>query len=268
MDLLVLVPPSQLPHIRPSAGPSHTIHAIDDIGALAAAVRARTTDVVVIDPQAPGVANIADLATFVVSYPGIPIVLFAAVNSEAMHRSLRLAGLGVSHLVARDEDSAALRAAIQHAAAARLADQVLAQLAPALARLPAKLVAALRVAFRDPGSVRTVGAISRIANIARRTCDRDIRRAGLASGLHLVRAARILADFGYLRSREVGMKTVARRVGYGTPDALSRDVYRLTGRRPTELATMIPRDVVDLVAHRLTIQKASPHLGDKGADLT
>jgi AraC-like DNA-binding protein len=255
VDFATYLSPSDLSRFRVLAGAHHAIHDVASVADLEIVIRTRPIDVVVVDPQVPGRANLAALGTLFAKYPAVPVIAYASVSAEAMHGVLTLAAFGVRHVVLRgyDDQPAAFRATVDRARADTVSASLLERLAAARARLPGPLDAAITILFRAPHTVRGAAALARLAGMPPRTCSRALQRAGLASALLFVRAARVIRAYHYLRGGSDRVADVAARLGYGTPDALARDTRDVTRCRPSALVRTIgPDALVTLVADRLT----------------
>jgi AraC-like DNA-binding protein len=266
VDLVAYLAGPDLARFRIIVGVDHSIHVVQDVVALDAAIRSRAIDVVVIDPQAPGLSDVVSLGPLIARHPGVPIILYAALTAEAMRRALALAGVGVRHVVLRghDDQPAVFRATIERARASTLTEHVLARLAPPLARLPPSLVAAIRLVFRAPQRARNALALAALAGIPARTCSRALARAGLATTHSFVCAAHVLRGYHYLRGGGERVADVALRLGYRTPETLVINTLHLTHKRPTELArTVGPEALVTLVVDFLTMRPAVPRKGGR-----
>lgn len=255
MDFATYLNSSDLARFRVLAGADHAIHDIASVGDLEVVIRTRPIDVVVVDPQALGHANIAAFGTLLAKYPALPVIAYVSVSAEGMHGSLALAAFGVRHVVLRgyDDQPAAFRATVDRARADTVSASLLERLAPARAKLPGPLDAAITILFRAPHTVRGSAALARLAAMPPRTCSRALERAGLSSALLFVRAARVIRAYHYLRGGSDRVADIAARLGYGTADALARDTRDVTGCRPSALVrTVGPDALVELVANRLT----------------
>lgn len=247
------------------AGAHHAIHDVASVADLEVVIRTRPIDVVVVDPQVPGLANLPALGTLFARYPAVPVIAYVSVSAEGMHGSLALAAFGVRHVVLRgyDDQPAAFRATVDRARADTVSASLLERLAPARARLPGPLDAAIAILFRAPHTVRGAAALARLAGMPPRTCSRALQRAGLASALLFVRAARVIRAYHYLRGGSDRVADVAARLGYGTPDALARDTRDVTGCQPSALVRKVGADaLVTLVAKRLTRPPTTREAGD------
>jgi AraC-like DNA-binding protein len=266
VDLAVYLAGPELARFRVIVGVDHSIHVVQDVIALGTAIRSRAIDVVVIDPQAPGLGDMAALGPLIARHPGVPIILYAALTAEAMRRTLALAGIGVRHVVLRghDDQPTAFRATIERARASTLTEHVLARLAPSLSRLPPALAAAIRLVFRAPQRARNALGLARLAGIPARTCSRAFARAGLATTHSFVCAAHVLRGYHYLRGGDERVADVALRLGYRTPETLVINTLHLTHKRPTDLArTVGPEALVTLVVEFLIVRPARPRKGGR-----
>jgi AraC-like DNA-binding protein len=255
VDFATYLNPSDLARFRVLAGADHAIHDVASVADLEVVIRTRPIDVVVVDPQALGPMNISALGTLFAKYPALPVIAYVSVSAEGMRGSLALAAFGVRHVVLRgyDDQPAAFRATVDRARADTVSASLLERLAPARAKLPGPLDAAITILFRAPHTVRGSAALARLAAMPPRTCSRALQRAGLSSALLFVRAARVIRAYHYLRGGSDRVADIAARLGYGTPDALARDTRDVTGCRPSALVrTVGPDALVALVANRLT----------------
>lgn len=255
MDFATYLNPSDLARFRVLAGADHAIHDVASVADLEIVIRTRPIDVVVVDPQALGPTNIPALGTLLAKYQALPVIAYVSVSVEGMRGSLALAAFGVRHVALRgyDDQPAAFRAIVDRARADTVSASLLERLAPARAKLPGPLDAAITILFRAPHTVRGSAALARLAAMPPRTCSRALQRAGLSSALLFVRAARVIRAYHYLRGGSDRVADIAARLGYGTPDALARDTRDVTGCRPSALVrTVGPDALVALVANRLT----------------
>ena len=255
MDFATYLSPSDLSRFRVLAGAHHAIHDVASVADLELVIRTRPIDVVVVDPQVPGPASLAGLGTLLAKYPAVPVIAYVSVSAEGMRGSLALAEFGLRHVVLRgyDDQPAAFRATVDRARADTVSASLLERLAAARARLPGPLDAAIWILFRAPHTVRGAAALARLAGMPPRTCSRALERAGLASALLFVRAARVIRAYHYLRGGSDRVADVAARLGYGNADALARDTRDVTRCRPSALVRTIgPNALVTLVADRLT----------------
>jgi AraC-like DNA-binding protein len=265
VDFATYLNPSDLARFRVLAGADHAIHDVASVADLEVVIRTRPIDVVVVDPQALGHTNIPTLGTLLAKYPALPVIAYVSVSAEGMRGSLALAAFGVRHVVLRgyDDQPAAFRATVDRARADTVSASLLERLAPARAKLPGPLDAAITILFRAPHTVRGSAALARLAAMPPRTCSRALQRAGLSSALLFVRAARVIRAYHYLRGGSDRVADVAARLGYGTPDALARDTRDVTGCQPSALVRTVGVDaLVAAVAKRLTRPPTTRDAGD------
>jgi AraC-like DNA-binding protein len=267
VDFATYLSPSDLSRFRILAGAHDAIHDVASADELDIVIRTRPIDVVVVDPEVPGLANLPALGTLFAKYPAVPVIAYVTLSAEGMHGSLALAAFGVRHVILRgyDDHPAAFRATVERACADTVSASLLERLAPARARLPGPLDMAIVMLFRAPHTVRGAAAFARLAGMAPRTCSRALQRAGLASALLFVRAARVIRAYHYLRGGSDRVADVAARLGYGTPDALARDTRDVTGCQPSALVRTVGSDaLVALVAKRLTRLPTTRAAGKSG----
>lgn len=255
VDVAVLLPATRLQRLRAAIGTAHALHTAQSVGELATVLRTRMIDVVVIDPETPGMASVRELSPTLARYPAVPVIAYVPLSAGGVHGTLDLFAVGVHRIAVQgfDDHPAAFRELLDLARADTLATRVLDRLAPALRALPAPLAAAIDAGFHAPRTMRTGADLARVARIPIRTCSRLLARAGLATPRAFVRAMRVVRAYHGLRGGEARVTDVARSVGYATAAALVHDARRATGLRPSVLAQRIaPDDLTVRVVQRLT----------------
>jgi AraC-like DNA-binding protein len=254
VDLAAYLAAPELARFRVIVGPDHAIHAVRTVAELEVVIRRRAIDVLVLDPQLPRSAELDQLGALLARHQALPVVAYVTVSAEGMRRTLMLTAFGLRHVVLRsyDDEPEPFWTVIGRARSDTLTEGLLERLGLQLDALPTSLSAATRMLFRAPHTVRDVATLARLAGLPRRTCSRALARSGLAPGRFLVRAARVMRAYHYLRGGADRVADVAARLGYGTPDALVTATRSITGLRPSALArTLGPEALVAHVANRL-----------------
>jgi AraC-like DNA-binding protein len=260
VDIAAYLAAPELARFRVIVGPDHAIHAVRTVAELEVVVRRRAIDVLVIDPQFPRNAELDLLGALLARHAALPVVAYVAVSAEGMRRTLMLTAFGLRHVVLRsyEDEPDGFWTVIARARSDTLTESLLGRLGPQLDALPVSLAGATRMLFRAPHTVRNVATLARLAGFQRRTCSRALARVGLVPGRFLVRAARVLRAYHYLRGGTDRVADVAARLGYGTPDALVTASRSITGLRPSVLArTLGPEALVAHMAKRLSRRPAT-----------
>ncbi len=229
----------------------HNVIAVETLAELDAVLRAGVADCVVVDPQGPGRPGAQSLTPLLARYPGVHVVVYTTLTAASMHD---VAAMGLRNVVLFncDDRTAYFRDLLETAPSAALTDSVLAHIAPALSQLRPELRHAIAELFRAPETVRTVEAMRRIAGLSRMTVGRALTRAGLVSPGPMMRAARVLRVYHYVRRGGLRLKWIAPRLGYSSPRKLADECKAVAGLTPRLLVkTVEPEEFAAYVARRL-----------------
>jgi AraC-like DNA-binding protein len=256
VEIVALLSEHLLTAFSLAAGPRHSVRIVRTVAAFDAVLRLHPIDVAVVDPQAAGVGRggMLQLIPVLARHATVPTIAYTTVSPEAVRACARLAAHGVHHVVLKgyDDDPASFRALLEGIGVEALSDAVLTLLQPLLAQLPGPVAAAIESLFQLPQTVGDVETLARLAGTPRRTFDRVLARAGLVQGWTLIRAARVVRAYDYLRGPASRVKEAAAKVGYLRPEQLTDDVTLITGFLPSSLRRALdPEDFVARVALRL-----------------
>lgn len=256
MEIVALLSDHLLTAFSLAVGPRHSVRIVRTVSALDTVLRLHPINVAVIDPQAAGVGRygLMQLIPVLARHCTVPAISYTTVSPEAVRACARLAAHGVRHVVLRgyDDHPASFRALLEGVKAEALSDALLALLEPVLVQLPGPVAAAIESLFQLPHTVGNVEALARLAGTPRRTFDRVLARVGLVQGWTLIRAARVVRAYEYLRGPASRVKEAAAKVGYVRPEQLTEDVTLITGFLPSSLpGALDPEDFVARVALRL-----------------
>jgi AraC-like DNA-binding protein len=100
----------------------------------------------------------------------------------------------------------------------------------------------VRELFNAPGQFADVTDLARAAGFTRRTVERWLTRVGIASPKLLVVSARVERAHHIMRSTNLDVSAVARRVGYVSPRLFARQVALATGWPPTAFRYTVTAD--------------------------
>ena len=254
MNVVARLPPLLLSHLRIVLGREHQVIAVDKWGELETEVRRRPVDLIVADPRAEGAVRLEELRTLIRNFPSLPIVIYTILAPETMGATVELAKLGVRHVVLRnfDDEPRRFRDLLERQPAYVMSDQVLASLARPLGTVPAELARAVERLFRVPQQFKDVNDLATAAAMNRRSLDRWLDRAGLATARMLVLGARLLRAYFYMQDPGRSLDEVVERLGYGSSRLFARQVRAATGLTPTALRQSVPPDeFVALLTERL-----------------
>ena len=244
MDVLACLPPALLTHLEAVlARGGHRLHAASGWGEVDHLLRSRPVDVAVLDPVGTGTAVAPDaIVGLRRRYASLPIVVYTALSPTTLQGVVELARNGVSQVLLYrfDDEPARLLAEVERVAGSALPDAVLGQLRGQLGRLPPPLAAVVQRLLRQPQEFETGEDIARASGVPRRTVYRAIEDAGLASPATLVKGARLLRAYAFLRDPGYSLEDVVRKCGYSSRQLFARHVRELVGRQPRQLRRHIP----------------------------
>ena len=254
MNVVVRLPPLLLSHLRVVLGREHNVFAVNRWDELAEEARSKSADLVVADPRADGTVRLEELRTVIRAFPSLPVVIYTILAPETLGATVELAKLGVRHVVLRnfDDEPRRFRDLLERQPAYVMSDAVLASLARPLGMVPAELARAIERLFRVPQQFKGVNDLANAAAMNRRSLDRWLERAGLASARMLVLGARLLRAYFYMQDPGRSLDEVVERLGYGSSRLFARQVRAATGLTPTTLRQRVPPDeFVALLTARL-----------------
>lgn len=255
MDVLAHLPPLQLAHLRAVLGERtpHRLLAVRGWAEVEGILRREAVDVAVVDPAAGGTAEPAPIIHLARRFRSLPVVMYTALSPGSLHGVLALAREGLTELVLHrfDDDPGRFRELLERLASNALADALIARLQPRLMELPIGLADVVAEAFRHPGLYGAADDLARRSSISRRTLYRELEAAGLGTPSRLVKGARLLRAYGYLRDNGYSLEDVAVKCGFGSRQRFARHVRALAGVQPRELRRRVGPEafVVMLAAH-------------------
>jgi AraC-like DNA-binding protein len=256
MDVLAYLPPLQLAHLRAVVGERgpHRVHVARGWGEVEAVLRREAIDVAVLDPVAGGTVEPGPILAIARRFRSLPVVMYTALTPGSLKGVLALARVGLTVLVLHrfDDDPGRFRELLERLASNALADSLVARLQPQLALLPIAPADAVAECFRHPGLYGVAEDLARRGSASRRTLYRALDAAGLGSPSRVVKGARLLRAFAYLRDSGYSLEDVAVKCGFGSRQRFARHVRALAGMQPRELRRrMSPEEFVTLLAARL-----------------
>jgi AraC-like DNA-binding protein len=234
VDVVAFLPRQLQTHLTIVLGSQHELIAAGGWDELRTTVLQRVTDVLVVDPIADGSLRTDVIEEIHRRFPSLPIVIYTQLSATSMRAILQLGRLGIEHVVLNrfDDERRRFLDLLERVPAQILSDQMLAHLAPELARLPVTMVRAVEQLFRSPGRFRNAQDLSSAAGTILRTLYRQLDAAGLHSPRLLVAAARLLRAYALLRDPGRQVKEVAAKVGYHSQYQLTQHMRTLTGYTP------------------------------------
>jgi AraC-like DNA-binding protein len=245
-------------------GDQHSLSTAGDAAELYALLRSSDVDVMVIDPAMDERESNGMLEEIVAAHSQVPAIVYTALTPAAMRDVIRLARVGLQHVVLNrfDDEPARFLDLIERAPAHPLAEAMLQELEPALRALPVIVTRAIEQLFRSPGRVKNTQELARLAGMIPRTLYRHMMPVGLQPRQLLI-CARLLRTYTLVREPGVRVKEVAFRLGYADPDHLTEQLREWTGCSPKDLrSTLTPDRFVRMLATHVMRANAEQGLED------
>jgi AraC-like DNA-binding protein len=254
MDVIAALPPLLLSHLRSVVGRRHTVIAAGDWVTLEYLVRRSPVDLVVLDPVVDGRARNAEVAALMKRHPSLPIILYTTLTAPTMRAVFELSQQGVRDVVLHRFDDAPRRflEVLERQTDAALSERVIGALRASIDRLPSSLAQAVEQLIRRPDGQATVEQLVTASAMSRRTLYRALGAAGFASPSLVVRGARLLRAYSYLRDPGHSAEDVATKSGYSSRQLFARHVREMFDVRPTDLRRRVTTEqFVRLLARAL-----------------
>lgn len=268
MEVVALLPPPLLSHLRVVLGSGHTVLTVGNWVALAEAVRRHPVDVVVLDPQSTAGVQTDEVLSILEQHPSLPIVLYTYLSPLMLGAVAELARYGVRQVVLHrfDDEPRRFLELLERQPGFAICEALLERLGDPLSRLPTSLARAVERLFRSPAQIH-VSDFAESAGMTVRMLYRKFEQAGLGSPRILVQSARLLRAYAYMRHPGLLLEDVAAKLHYQSPRALTRQMQEATGMTPTEVRSRLsPEAFVTILTTRLHVSLAREATGDSPVD--
>lgn len=226
MRVLTLLPPKLQTHVNAVVGGEHSVHPASDSSALHRLIRSVDVDLLIVDPTARDGLFAEDIENAIAQFQLIPTIVYTSVSAAAMKLVLRLAPLGVHHMVLYeiDDDPKLFLELIERAPAHLLVDLMLHELQETLSSLPRSVARAVELVFKSPSRARTSTDLAALAGMNRRSLYRHIGDVGLQPR-QLIDCAVLLRAYSLLREPGCRLRDTSSKLGFADPQTL-RDLMR------------------------------------------
>jgi AraC-like DNA-binding protein len=252
LHVVTLLPRTLLSHLRLVLGDTHSLGTAADPAELHALLRVGDADLLVIDPAVRDGEWADAVEEIVARHPSLPVIVYTTLAPAAMRQVVRLARLGVQHVVLNrfDDEPARFLDLIERVPAHPVAELMLQELAGPLQALPVVLVRAIEQLVRSPSRVKNTQELAALAGMTPRTLYRQLTPVGLQAH-DLIVCARLLRAYTFLRGPGSRLKEVALKLGYADPSKLSEQLRDWTGYAPKDIrrAASAPEFVRRLAEH-------------------
>jgi AraC-like DNA-binding protein len=264
LHVVALLPRNLLSHLRIVLGDTNSLDAAADAAELHSLLRSADAEVLVVDPAMQEGRWEVAVEEVLGSYPALPVIVYTTLTPAAMRQVVRLARVGIQHVVLNrfDDEPRRFLDLIERAPASPLAELMLRELATPLGALPVVVTRAIEQLFRSPARVKTSQDLATLAGMIPRTLYRHLTPLGLQPR-HLLICARLLRAYTLLRDPGVRLKEIALKLGYADPDNLSEQLREWTGCSPKDLrSTLGPAAFVQALANHVLRSSAEHDVED------
>ena len=254
MDVVALLPPPLLSHLRIVLARDHVLSVAEDWAGVAALLGRRSVDALVVDPRGDDGPALPALRLLRERHPMVPVVVYTTLTPATLRSVVELARRGVEHVVLHrfDDEPRRFAALLEQLPGYALGNELLAAMAAPLARLPGPTARAVERLVRMPHLFAGVDDLAAAAGVSARQLYRQLESAGIDSPRWLVQGARVLRAFSYLQDRSCSLGEAARRLGYSQSRVLARQLVEVAGQ-PAGMArrTLAPTAMVGLLSEKL-----------------
>ncbi len=217
-------------------GSTHSLSAATDAAELHAMLASEDPDLLMLDPAARDGAIVDSLESIITRHPSLPVIVYTTLSPHAMRLVVRLARLGVQHVVLNrfDDEPRRFLELIERVPAHPLAELLLEEIAEPMRRIPVVLARAIEQLVRSPSRAASVPELAAMAGMTSRTLYRYMAVAQLPPR-DLIVCARLLRAYTFFREPDSRLKEVAVKLGYADPERLSDQLWEWTGYSPKDL---------------------------------
>jgi AraC-like DNA-binding protein len=265
VHLAAFLPHPLLVHLRIVLGDAHALDSAPDLAQLDALLRVTTYDVLVVDPAIQH-GQLADMIEELIARNRtLPVVAYTTLGPAAIRATMRLARIGVEHVVLNrfDDEPERFLALLERVPHHPMAEMVLKELTPQLRQLPVGVARALEQLLRSSQVVRNAEELAQLAGMAPRTMYRHLAGAGLLPR-QLIVCARLIRAYTLLREPGSRLKEIAAKLGYADPDTLSHLLQEWTGRSAREIRRDVaPQEFVRLLGDYMSRAEQKAGEGDR-----
>jgi AraC-like DNA-binding protein len=198
-------------------------------------------DLMIVDPSVHDGKPAEAIEEIIVRHPALPVVVYTTLAPTSMRQVMRLARLGVQHVVLNrfDDEPRRFLELIERVPAHPVAELMLRELAESLRLMPVVLARAVEQLVRSPSRARNSQELASMAGMTLRTLYRHLTPVGLQPR-HLIVSARLLRAYTFLRGPGSRLKEVALKLGYADPSQLSEQLRDWTGLAPKDIQRALP----------------------------
>jgi AraC-like DNA-binding protein len=242
MKILALLPDDAREVLEGSLTGEQTLSRAGSSDSVAASLRERRCDALVLDPRMLNDGDFEQVLT-ALNKSGVPMLMYTTLGGPAAKRIVAAVDGAARELVLRGSDDMpdVLQRRIKALTAPTAPAMLLSKAASHFRAFPEKLQTVSVSLFGRSTLPRWVGGIVKESGLARRTVDRWMHAGGISGPGRLLDAARLARVWEPLVDRGISVEQVAQRYGYGQLRLLTAHSRRMTGVGPLELADHFTR---------------------------
>ena len=210
-------------------------------------------DLLVLDPSVRDGEFAEEFEKIIAGNRSLPVIVYTTLTPHAMRLVLRLARVGVQHVVLNrfDDEPRRFLELIERVPAHPMAELLLRELSVPLQKVPVVLARAIEQLVRSPSRAKNIPELAAMAGMTPRTLYRHLTPAGLPPR-HLIVCARLLRAYTFLRGPDSRLKEVSLKLGYAEPQHLSEQLREWTGHAlKTVRRDVSPSEFVHLLVEHL-----------------
>lgn len=252
MHIVAYLSPEVLDRFRASISDVHAVSVAGDAAELHRLLQTTDVEALVVDPAYRHGLYADAVETALARHPQLSVVAYMTLTPVAVRLLLRLARLGVQHVILRgvDDDRQSMLELMNKIPDSRVSALMLRQLESSLEVLPCAVQRAICLLLASPDRVKQAGDLAAAAGMTRRSLNRHMTAAGLQPR-QLVSCARLLRAYILLRAPGSRVKEVGARLGYEA-QSLNALFVLWTGRSATQVRDSLSAEsLVEFLAKTL-----------------
>ena len=204
-------------------------------------IRRKPVSVVVLDPAADGIMNVAAVASLLKRYSSLPLIAYVTLHAPQFSAVAQLGRLGLKEVVLHRFDDApeGFKERVERLEGTALTHDVIEALRDRLGQLPRQLAVTVENLFEQPHRYASALDLAMEAGVAIVSVYRNLDTAQLGSPKRLLIAAKVLRGFGYLRDPGYSVLDVSIKLGYKTARIFSQHWVSVFGLTPARVRTRL-----------------------------
>jgi AraC-like DNA-binding protein len=260
LSVAAFLPARLLTHVRHVFADEPELLVASSWQELESFIRRKPVGVVILDPSADGIMNVAAVAGLLKRYPSLPLIAYVTLNAPAFNAVAQLGRMGLEDVVLHHFDDAPdrFRERVEQVEGNALTHSVITAIADRLKQLPRQLSVTVENLFDQPHRYMSALDLGMEAGIAIVSVYRNLDTAQLGSPKRLVIAAKVLRGFGYLRDPGYSVLDVSIKLGYKSARIFSQHWVSVFGVTPARVRTRLTDEAA--------IESVLRWLGDPGDD--